>query len=88
MVQGCTLSPFLLNSLVIQHLNDVEVDGFWLKVGELPFEPKYMWTLIVLNGTLRCGDCSECLCRIVVVILNDGGGGSEVEGDANVKKKF
>jgi hypothetical protein len=24
----------------------------------------------------------------VVVILNDGGGGSEVEGDANVKKKF
>ncbi len=54
----------------------------------LPFEPKYMWTLIVLNGTLRCGDCSECLCRIVVVILNDGGGGSEVEGDANVKKKF
>ncbi len=28
------------------------------------------------------------VCRIVVVILNDGGGGSEVEGDANVKKKF
>jgi len=47
-----------------------------------------MWTLIVLNGTLRCGDCSEYLCRIVVVILIDGGGGSEVEGDANVKKKF
>lgn len=30
----------------------------------------------------------QCLCRVVVVVLNDGGGGSEVEGDANVKKKF